>query len=380
MLGYLILAILAGFIAVDIIRSRPKPQPKVAKEETFVCANCKRELSKEYLFAHGLCINCSMNSYKRNKPEPATPAPEKPPKETFVCVNCKRELNKKYLYKQGMCVDCIINSPNYAKPAPAVFAPKETLKYDRPKPAIPTPEETPKETFVCPNCKRELNKKYLYKQGLCVDCVINPKKYGKPKPASSTPGDMTLIEQLKIEQGLSYEERLWFREREALKAYLNRDAFASYMISVVRRSYGGLIGSSIGYSLGISDSIRIMDELCSSREGQLLGIKPKYIETLKNFLQSDERMCYCTALEYIYHHLVWETNPNAFVKLKQLKLLDDTELYKLFKDSIPRNIDYLRMVSYGMAEMDHCTLYEFVQKIDKIFCSALEQRKLPVPE
>jgi len=114
-----------------------------------------------------------MNSYKRNKPEPATPAPEKPPKETFVCVNCKRELNKKYLYKQGMCVDCIINSPNYTKPAPAVFAPKETLKHDRPEPAIPTPEETPKETFVCPNCKRELNKQYLYKQGLCVDCVIN---------------------------------------------------------------------------------------------------------------------------------------------------------------------------------------------------------------
>ena len=316
MLGCLILAILAGFIAVYIIRSRPKPQPKVAKKETFVCANCKRELSKEYLFAHGLCINCSMNSYKRNKPEPATPAPEKPPKETFVC----------------------------------------------------------------PNCKRELNKKYLYKQGLCVDCVINPKKYVKPKPASSTPRNMTLPEKFKIERELSYEERLEHREREMLKAYLKRDNFGSYMINVVQRAYGGLIGASGGYSLGISDSIRILDELCSSREGQLLGIKPKYIETLKNFLQSDERMCYCTALEYIYHHLVWETNPNAFVKLKQLKLLDDTELYKLFKDSIPRNIDYLRMVSYGMAEMDHCTLYEFVQKIDKIFCSALEQRKLPVPE
>ena len=278
--------------------------------------------------------------------------------ETFVCPNCKRELNKKYfLSEQGMCVYCVIHSQMHSKP-----------------------EEAPKETFVCPNCKRELNKKYLYKRGLCVDCVINPRKYGKQKPASSTPGNMTLPEKIKIERELSYGERLEHREREMLKAYLKRDNFGSYMINVVQRAYGGLIGASGGYSLGISDSIRILDELCSSREGQLLGIKPKYIETLKNFLLSDKKMCYCTALEYIYHHLVWETNPNAYVKLKKLKLLDDTELYKLFKDSIHRNIDYLRIVSYGEAELDHCTLYEFVQKIDKIFCSAFEQRKLPVRE
>lgn len=169
MLGYLILAILAGFIAVDIIRSRPKPQPEVTKKETFVCANCKRELSKEYLFTRGLCINCVMDSYKRNKPEPAIPTPEKVQKETFVCPNCKRELNKKYLYKQGMCVDCVINPQKYRKP----------------KPAIPTPEDAPKETFLCPSCKRERNKKYLYKWGLCVDCVINPQMYHKPAPTSS---------------------------------------------------------------------------------------------------------------------------------------------------------------------------------------------------
>ena len=372
MLAYLILAILVGFIAVDIIRSRPKSQPKVAKEETLKCDKLEpavpapEEPAKE-------TIKC-------DKPKPAIPAPEEAPKETFVCSNCKRELNKKYLYKQGMCVDCIINSPNYTKPAPAVFAPKETLKYDRPKPAIPTPEETPKETFVCLNCKRELNKKYLYKRCLCVDCVTNPQKYGKPKPASSTPGDMTLLEQLEIERGLSYEERLWFRERETLKAYLNRDDFASYMRSVVRRQYSGSAsdGYSFGfpeYSLGISDVIIILDEFCLSSEGQLLGIKPKYIETLKICLQSDERFSYYTALDFIYHHLLLETNNKL-----EMKLSDDAELYKIFKDSIPKHIDYLKTISYGEAELDHCTLYEFTGKIDKMFCSAFEQRKLPVPE
>lgn len=48
------------------------------------------------------------------------------------------------------------------KPEPAIpaleEAPKETLKHDRPEPAIPATEETPKETFVCPSCKRELNR------------------------------------------------------------------------------------------------------------------------------------------------------------------------------------------------------------------------------
>ena len=55
MLGCLILAILAGFIAVAIIRSRPKPQSKVTKEETLKC----------------------------DKPEPAIPALEEAPKETL---------------------------------------------------------------------------------------------------------------------------------------------------------------------------------------------------------------------------------------------------------------------------------------------------------
>ena len=81
-----------------------------------------------------------MNSYKRNNPEPAIPIPEEAPKETFVCPNCKRELNKKYLYKQGMCVDCVANSQ----------------KHDKPGPTVPTPDGK----FVCRNCKRELNKKY----------------------------------------------------------------------------------------------------------------------------------------------------------------------------------------------------------------------------
>ena len=151
MLGCLILAILAGFIAVYIIRSRPKPQPKVTKKETFVCVNCKRELSKEYLFTRGLCINCVMDSYKRNKPEPAIPTPEKVQKETFVCPNCKRELNKKYLYKRGLCVDCSINPQKYHKPAPTY--------------------STTGETFLCPSCKRE-RKKNIYINGAYVLIVL----------------------------------------------------------------------------------------------------------------------------------------------------------------------------------------------------------------
>ena len=61
------------------------------------------------------------------------------------------------------------------------------------------------------------------------------------------------------------------------------------------------------------------------KKGQQSGIKPKYIGTLKDFLQSDEKMCYYTALEYIYYHLLLETDPNTNVRLK-LKILVDCKM------------------------------------------------------
>ena len=240
------------------------------------------------------------------------------------------------------------------------------------------------ETFVCPNCKRELNKKYLYKRGLCVDCVINPKKYGKPKPASSAPKETPKYS--KEERGACLRR---LNETSRIEAYLKRDNFGGYMINVVQDQYHyGYMSDAamqhppvvLRWPFSTSESIRLLDELCSSNKGQQSGIKLKYMETLKNFLRSDNKMRYYTALEYIYYHLLLETSPDANVKLKQLKLLDDTELYKLFKDSIPRNIDYLRIVTYGLAEGKSGALYEIVQKIDKMFCSAFEQRKLSVPE
>ena len=267
MLGYLILAILAGFIAVDIIRtirSRPKLRPKVAKEKPLKCC----------------------------KPKPAIPAPE------------------------------------------------ETLKCDKPAPAIPTPEETPKETSNYSKEEREA-------------CL----------------------------------RRL--NETSRIENYLKDDELGSYMINAGREQYLIRYMSDTAMQhppvvlrrpFSTSESIRLLDELCSCSKWQQFGIKPKYIGTLKDFLQSDNKICYYTALEYIYYHLLLETNPDANVNLEKLKLLDDAELYKIFKDSIPRNIDYLRMVSYGVAETYDCTLYVIVQKIDKMFCSAFEQRKLPVPE
>ena len=267
MLGYLILAILAGFIAVDIIRtirSRPKLRPKVAKEKPLKCC----------------------------KPKPAIPAPE------------------------------------------------ETLKCDKPAPAIPTPEETPKETSNYSKEEREA-------------CL----------------------------------RRL--NETSRIENYLKDDELGSYMINAGREQYLIRYMSDTAMQhppvilrrpFSTSESIRLLDELCSCSKWQQFGIKLKYIGTLKDFLQSDNKICYYTALEYIYYHLLLETNPDANVNLEKLKLLDDAELYKIFKDSIPRNIDYLRMVSYGVAETYDCTLYEIVQKIDKMFCSALEQRKLSVPE
>ena len=51
-------------------------------------------------------------------------------------------------------VAIIRSRPN---PQPKVTK-EETLKCDKPEPAIPALEETPKETFVCPSCKRELNR------------------------------------------------------------------------------------------------------------------------------------------------------------------------------------------------------------------------------
>ena len=283
MLGYLILAILAGFIAVDIIRtirSRPKLRPKVAKDKPLKCC----------------------------KPKPAIPAPE----ETLKC----------------------------DKPAPAIPAPEETLKCDKPAPAIPTPEETPKETSNYSKEEREA-------------CL----------------------------------RRL--NETSRIENYLKDDELGSYMINAGREQYLIRYMSDTAMQhppvvlrrpFSTSESIRLLDELCSCSKWQQFGIKPKYIGTLKDFLQSDNKICYYTALEYIYYHLLLETNPDANVNLEKLKLLDDAELYKIFKDSIPRNIDYLRMVSYGVAETYDCTLYVIVQKIDKMFCSAFEQRKLPVPE
>ena len=279
MLGYLILAILAEFIAVDIIRtirSRPKLRPKVAKEKPLKCC----------------------------KPKPAIPAPE----ETLKC----------------------------DKPAPAIPTPEETLKCDKPAPAIPTPKETSnysKEEREA--CLRRLN------------------------------------------------------ETSRIENYLKDDKLGSYMINAGRNQYLIRYMSDTAMQhppvvlhrpFSTSESIRLLDELCSCSKWQQFGIKPKYIGTLKDFLQSDNKICYYTALEYIYYHLLLETNPDANVNLEKLKLLDDAELYRIFKDSIPRNIDYLRMVSYGVAETYDCTLYEIVQKIDKMFCSTLEQRKLPVPE
>ena len=32
-------------------------------------------------------------------------------------------------------------------------------------------------TFFCSNCKRELSIKHLHKNGICVDCFIDPQKY-----------------------------------------------------------------------------------------------------------------------------------------------------------------------------------------------------------
>lgn len=267
MLGYLILAILAGFIAVAAIRtirSRPNLRPKVAKEKPLKCC----------------------------KPKPAIPAPE------------------------------------------------ETLKCDKPAPAIPTPEETPKETSNYSKEEREA-------------CL----------------------------------RRL--NETSRIENYLKDDELGSYMINAGRNQYLIRYMSDTAMQhppvvfhrpFSTSESIRLLDELCSCSKWQQFGIKPKYIGTLKDFLQSDNKICYYTALEYIYYHLLLETNPDANVNLEKLKLLDDAELYRIFKDSIPRNIDYLRMVSYGVAETYDCTLYEIVQKIDKMFCSTLEQRKLPVPE
>lgn len=135
-----------------------------------------------------MCADCVARSPKHDKPEPVITAPEKTQKETFVYPNCNREVTKKYLYKQGTFVDYIINSQ----------------KYSEPEPASSTPEKPPKETFLCPNCKRELNKKYLYKRGLCVDCSINPQKYHQPAPASSTPEETFMCPNCKRELNKKY--------------------------------------------------------------------------------------------------------------------------------------------------------------------------------
>ena len=245
-----------------------------------------------------------------------------------------------------MCADCVANSQ----------------KHNKPEPVISTPEEAPKETS----------------------------KYDEPKPASSAPE--TLQEWLKWYQGLSPGEQERCKQRAKVEQYLCSDKLGgvgSLMIHTVQDNSRGYISDMEmqhppeTHYLRITDSIIMLDELYSSSKGQQLGVKPKYIGTLKKFLQSSvdndlsTAFAYLAALHYIYFHLLLETNPNRNMKLK---LLDDAELYKIFKDSVHRNIDYLRKVSYGEAELDHCTLYEFTEKIDKMFRFAFEQRKLPVPE
>ena len=307
MLGYLILAILAGFIAVAAIRtirSRPKLRPKVAKEKPLKC--CKPKPA----------IPAPEETLKCDKPAPAIPAPE----ETLKC----------------------------DKPAPAIPTPEETLKCDKPAPAIPTPEETPKETSNYSKEEREA-------------CLRR------------------LNETSRIENYLK-DDKLGSYMDNKLGSYMIDSGRNQYLIRYMSDTAMQHPPVVLHRPFSTSESIRLLDELCSCSKWQQFGIKPKYIGTLKDFLQSDNKICYYTALEYIYYHLLLETNPDANVNLEKLKLLDDAELYRIFKDSIPRNIDYLRMVSYGVAETYDCTLYEIVQKIDKMFCSTLEQRKLPVPE
>lgn len=258
--------------------------------------------------------------------------------KTFVCPSCKRELDKKYLYKWGMCADCVANSQ----------------KHNKPEPVISTPEEAPKETS----------------------------KYDEPKPASSAPE--TLQEWLKWYQGLSPGEQERCKQRAKVEQYLCSDKLGgvgSLMIHTVQDNYRGYISDMEMQHpperqyLRTTDSIIMLDELYSSSKGQQLGVKPKYIGTLKKFLQSDDRLPYYTALDFIYGHLLLETNNKL-----EIKLSDDAELYKIFKDSIPKHIDFLKTISYGEAEERGCTLYEFAQEIDKMFRFAFERRKLSVPE
>ena len=230
------------------------------------------------------------------------------------------------------------------------------------------------ETFVCSCCKRELDKKYLYKWGMCADCA-----------ASSAPGNMALEKEVKFEQRLglrpgesfaSMQERSEHIKRKTMEDYLKNNNFHNYMKETVKDQYAYRYASDyFRYKphthVTINESIRLMDELYSSSKGQQLGVKPQYIETLKKFLQSndDTSSDYWTALHYIYFHLLLETSPAINIKLK---LSDDVELYKIFKDSIPKHIDYLKIFSEGEPDIRGCTSYEFTQDIDKMFCSASE--------
>lgn len=173
---------------------------------------------------------------------------------------------------------------------------------------------------------------------------------------------MDLKERLQKESGISLENRYYLREKERLIEYLRRDNLVSYLINVVRKQYiytGGT--SSLSYSPSISDSLRIMNSLYN--DGTEPSLQPKFEKIMIEFLQSEDKTKYYTALDYLYHYLRLDSDKNYKINL----LTDKKEIYSLFKNSIKNNEDYLRLVSYGQGGNYKDNLYGFTEDIDKQF-------------
>lgn len=173
---------------------------------------------------------------------------------------------------------------------------------------------------------------------------------------------MDLKEKLQKESGVSLEDRYYLRERELILEYLRRDNLAAYLINAVQNQYnytGGV--SSLGYSPSITDSLIIMNSLYN--DGTEPSLQPKFEKIMIEFLQSENKMKYYTALDYLYHYLLLDSNKKYKINL----LTDKEEIYSLFKNSIKNNEDYLKLVSYGQGDYYKNNLYGFAEDIDRQF-------------
>ena len=186
-----------------------------APQKTLICARCKKEITDEeskWIGNHRFCKDCAAplkvatnkvpvkskeNAYKskKDKPQWLKVAPQK----TFICARCKKEIpdeESKWIGNHRFCADCAA-PPKKAAMESHLESEARDAEYqaymDFARGSL-TPEQAysnrgfvkdkdgkwvygkliTKDTFICSKCGKELAKKYMHANHVCVDCATLP--------------------------------------------------------------------------------------------------------------------------------------------------------------------------------------------------------------